>query len=208
MSKPARVVAHTTLEVSPKAACTLSACVMHLWRRASFGHPATCAHGIPDFKANELSALLHAGAASVVNALRPTAIISRLKETQGGCRVGVAPHSKVSQFCKPRGRRTGFPRCKWPSSALSLVTDRRALMGRGLVQGSSSAPRTCPWWVLQVRKCPPGEIGTSALRHRANRSSDARKDPLIRRAVSTLVYATLLHPAQELLPVNLHPSET
>ena len=129
-------------------------------------------------------------------------------ETQGGCRVSVAPHSKVSQFCKPRGRRTGFPRCKWPSSALSLVTDRRALMGRGLVQGSSWAPRTCPWWVLQVRKCPPGEIGTSALRHRANRSSDARKDPLIRRAVSTLVYATLLHPAQGLLPMTMHPPES
>ena len=80
MSKPARVVAHTTLEVSPKAACTLSACGMHLWRRARFGHPATCAHGIPASKANELSALLHAGAASVVNALRPTAIISRLRD--------------------------------------------------------------------------------------------------------------------------------
>ena len=89
-----------------------------------------------------------------------------------------------------------------------MVTDRRALMGRGLVQGSSWAPRTCPWWVLQVRKCPPGEIGTSALRHRANRSSDARKDPLIRRAVSTLVYATLLHPAQGLLPMTMHPPES
>ena len=27
-------------------------------------------------------------------------------------------------------------------------------MGRGPVQGSPWAPRTCPWWVLQLRKCP------------------------------------------------------
>ena len=76
MSKPARVAAHTTLEVSPKAACNLTACGMHLWRRASFGQPATCSHGRPDATANEFSALLHAGAASVANALMPAAIIN------------------------------------------------------------------------------------------------------------------------------------
>ena len=42
-------------------------------------------------------------------------------------------------------------------------------------------------------------------RRSAGRWSDALKDPRIRRAVSTLVYATPLHPAQRHLPVNLHP---
>jgi hypothetical protein len=46
-------------------------------------------------------------------------------------------------------------------------------------------------------------LGT--LPHETKRSSDALKDPSIRRAVSTLVYATPLHPAQRHLPVNLHP---
>ena len=42
-------------------------------------------------------------------------------------------------------------------------------------------------------------------RRSAGRWSDALKEPRIRRAVSTLVYATPLHPAQRHLPVNLHP---
>ena len=46
------------------------------------------------------------------------------------------------------------------------------------------------------------KIGTSTLPHETNRSSDAR---LIRRAVSTLVHATPLHPAQRHLPMTMHP---
>ena len=45
----------------------------------------------------------------------------------------------------------------------------------------------------------------STLLHETKRSSETLKDPRIRRAVSTLVYATPLHPAQRHLPVNLHP---
>ena len=42
------------------------------------------------------------------------------------------------------------------------------------------------------------EIGTSTLPHETNRSSDALKHPRIQRAVSTLVYATPLHPASRM----------
>ena len=56
-----------------------------------------------------------------------------------------------------------------------------------------------------VRKWPLQEIGTSTLSHETKRSSDALKDPRIRRAVSTLVYATPLHPAQRHLPMTMHP---
>jgi hypothetical protein len=100
---------------------------------------------------------------------------------------------------------TGLPSCKWPSTDHGLVMDRRALMGRGPVRGSPSPPRTCSWQGLQVKSCPLGEMGTSALRHTVQPSSDALKPSLIRRAVSTLVYATLLHPVQGLLPMTIHP---
>ena len=43
------------------------------------------------------------------------------------------------------------------------------------------------------------------LPHETKHSSDALKDPRIRRAVSTLVYATPLHPAQGHLPMTMHP---
>ena len=56
-----------------------------------------------------------------------------------------------------------------------------------------------------MRFCHRQEIGTSTLLYETKRSSDALKDPRIRRAVSTLVYATPLHSAQGDLPVNLHP---
>ena len=59
-----------------------------------------------------------------------------------------------------------------------------------------------------MRFCHAQEIGTSTLPHETKRSSDALKDPRIRRAVSTLVYATPLHPAQGHLPVNLHPPKS
>ena len=100
---------------------------------------------------------------------------------------------------------TGCPFCKWPSTAPSLVMDRRPLMGRGPVRKSPWGPRAWHWRGLQLRKWPWEEIGTSTLSHETKRSSDALKDPRIRRAVSTLVYATPLHPAQGHLPVNLHP---
>ena len=100
---------------------------------------------------------------------------------------------------------TGWPFCKWPSTALSLVMDRRPLMGRGPVRGSPWGPRAWHWRVLPLRFCHSQEIGTSTLPHETKRSSDALKDPRIRRAVSTLVYATPLHPAQGHLPVSLHP---
>ena len=85
-------------------------------------------------------------------------------------------------------------------------------------QTSSDGPRTGAGAILGPQdmclvgpsgeKMSAGRNGTSALRRRANRSSDALKDPLIRRAVSTLVYATLLYPIQALLPVSLHPPES
>ena len=53
-----------------------------------------------------------------------------------------------------------------------------------------------------TQKMSPREIGTSTLPHETNRSSDALKDPPIRRAVSTLVYATPLHPAQTYVPMT------
>ena len=106
---------------------------------------------------------------------------------------------------KLRPTHTGFLRCKWPSTGHGLVIGRRPLMGRAPVRGSPWPPRTCSWQGLQVKSCPPGEIGTSALRHTVKASSDALKPSLIRRAVSTLVYATLLRPAQGLLPMTIHP---
>ena len=60
----------------------------------------------------------------------------------------------------------------------------------------------------RAKSSPPPEIGISALRHAVKPTSDALKPKLIRRAVSTLVYATLLHPFQGLLPMNLHPPES
>ena len=54
---------------------------------------------------------------------------------------------------------------------------------------------------LANKEFPPSR----RTRRSAGRWSDALKDPRIRRAVSTLVYATPLHPAQRHLPVNLHP---
>ena len=81
-------------------------------------------------------------------------------------------------------------------------------MGRGAVPGPPQAPREGHCQGLQVKSCPLQEIGFSALRHAVKPASDALKPSPIRRAVSTLVYATLLRPAQELLPMSLHPSET
>ena len=86
--------------------------------------------------------------------------------------------------------------------------DKHPLVGRGPVPGAPQAPREGHCRVLPSRKCPLEEMGTSTLGHATKDRSDAVKDPRIRRAVSTLVYATLLHPAQDLLPVSLHPSET
>ena len=81
-------------------------------------------------------------------------------------------------------------------------------MGRGPAPGSPQAPREAHCRVLPDGKCPLAEMGTSTLRHATKDPSDAVKDPRIRRAVSTLVYATLLHPVQGLLPMNLHPPES
>ena len=83
--------------------------------------------------------------------------------------------------------------------------DKRPLMGRGPVRGPPQGPREGHWRVLHVKFCHLKEIRTSTLPHETKRSSDALKHPRIRRAVSTLVYATLLHPAQGHLPMNLHP---
>ena len=55
------------------------------------------------------------------------------------------------------------------------------------------------------KKWPWKEIGSSTPSHETKRSSDALKDPRIRRAVSTLVYATPLHPAQGHLPWTCTP---
>ena len=99
--------------------------------------------------------------------------------------------------CSRRYDRTGWPFCKWPSTALSLVMDRRPLMGRGPVRGSPWGPRAWHWRVLPLRFCQSKEIGTSTLSHETKRSSDVLKPSPIRRAVSTLVYATPLHPAPE-----------
>ena len=104
-----------------------------------------------------------------------------------------------------RHRDTGCPFCKWPSTASSLFTDRRPLMGRGPVRGSPWGPRAWHWRALPLRFCHFLEIGSSTLPHETKHSSDALKHPRIRRAVSTLVYATPLHPAQGHLPVILHP---
>ena len=86
-----------------------------------------------------------------------------------------------------------------------MFMDKHPLVGRGPVPGAPQAPREGHCQGLQVKSCPLAEIGISALRHAVKPSSDARKPSLIRRAVSTLVYATLLHPVQGLLPMNLHP---
>ena len=100
---------------------------------------------------------------------------------------------------------TSCPFCKWPSTGPSFLTVRRPLMGRRPVRGSPWGPRAWHWRVLPLRFCHEQEIGTSTLSHETKRSSDALKDPRIRRAVSTLVYATPLRPAQGHLPVSLHP---
>ena len=97
---------------------------------------------------------------------------------------------------------------KSPCFVCRKLTHQRALMGRGPVAGAPQAPREAHCRVLPARKCPVQEMGTSTLRHATKEPSDAVKHPRIRRAVSTLVYATLLRPAQELLPMSLHPSET
>ena len=99
----------------------------------------------------------------------------------------------------------GCPFCKWPSTGPSFLTVRRPLMGRRPVRGSPWGPRAWHWRVLPLRFCHEQEIGTSTLSHETKRSSDALKHPRIRRAMSTLVYATPLHPAQGHLPVILHP---
>ena len=83
--------------------------------------------------------------------------------------------------------------------------DRRPLIGRGPVRGSPWGPRAWHWRVLPLRFCHGEEKGTSTLPHETKRSSDALKPPRIRRAVSTLVYATPLHPAQRHLPWTCTP---
>ena len=89
-----------------------------------------------------------------------------------------------------------------------MFMDKHPLVGRGPVPGAPQAPREGHCQGLQVKSCPPAEIGISALRHAVKPASDALKPSPIRRAVSTLVYATLLHPVQGLLPMNLHPPES
>ena len=89
-----------------------------------------------------------------------------------------------------------------------MVTDQRPVMGRGAVPGPPQAPREGHCQGLQVKSCPLAEIGISALRHAVKPASDALKPSPIRRAVSTLVYATLLHPVPGLLPVTMQPPES
>ena len=89
-----------------------------------------------------------------------------------------------------------------------MFMDKHPLVGRGPVPGAPQAPREGHCQGLQVKSCPLAEIGISALRHAVKPASDALKPSPIRRAVSTLVYATLLHPVQGLLPMNLHPPES
>ena len=97
---------------------------------------------------------------------------------------------------------------KSPCFVCRKLTHQRALMGRGPVPGAPQAPREGHCQGLQVKSCPLVEIGISALRHAVKPASDALKPSPIRRAVSTLVYATLLHPVQALLPMNLQPPES
>jgi hypothetical protein len=54
---------------------------------------------------------------------------------------------------------TGCPFCKCPSTAVSLFTDRRPLMGRGPVRKSPWGPRAWHWRVLPLRFCHVEEIG-------------------------------------------------
>ena len=86
-----------------------------------------------------------------------------------------------------------------------MFIGKHPLVGRGPVPGAPQAPREGHCQGLQVKSCPLVEIGISALRHAVKPASDALKPSPIRRAVSTLVYATLLRPAQGLLPMTIHP---
>ena len=65
--------------------------------------------------------------------------------------------------------------------------------------------KVTPKGFIQATFCPQAESGTSTLPHAVKLSSNVEKPSPIRRAVSTLVYATLLHPAQGLLPMTIHP---
>ena len=78
-------------------------------------------------------------------------------------------------------------------------------MTRRLVQGWRMGPIEGHCGRLQAAFCPEAESRISTLPHAVKGSSDAEKPSPIRRAVSTLVYATPLHPAQGHLPVILHP---
>ena len=79
--------------------------------------------------------------------------------------------------------------------------DRRPRTGRGPVLGAPQGPREGHCQGLHAKFCPQQEIGTSTLPHVLKPSSNAVKPSPIRRAVSTLVYATLLStPAKDIFP--------
>ena len=103
----------------------------------------------------------------------PFPALSKIRLTGGCLSLSGATVSRATGGCFSREPvpnvderwSTGWPFCKCPSTAVSLFTDRRPLMGRRPVRGSPWGPWAWHWRVLPLRFCHAQEIGTSTLPH-------------------------------------------